>query len=114
MMNHESEGNLLLTFGCAPAGYVDAKSTIATAYFRHLRRSSEVKDGNGRLKIPGALTFFGGGRVETTFKGTKEITLRWSDRVQNDGIDRFATGSHFFNAAAAGADLLIARESSSD
>ena len=40
--------------------------------------------------------------------------LRWSDRVQNDGIDRFATGSHFFNAAAAGADLLIARESSSD
>ena len=98
----KNEENLIITFGCMPSAGVPAKSTVARAYFRHLRHSARVKDlGVGNLVLPGNLSFFNGtdGRVEHTTRVTAPLLLKWTDRLTNAGMDCFATKSNFFDAS---------------
>ena len=74
--------NYLVTFGCPPSKGVPAKSTIAVAYFKFLKKSADDK---GRIVLPGPLNFFLGtdGKCETISKVRRPIVLQWTDLSQS-------------------------------
>lgn len=75
--------NLIITFGCQPSEGVPAKSTIAKAYFRHLRRSANILNRAGQFALPGNLSFFQGvdKKCEHTTRVTAPLLLNWTDQV---------------------------------
>ena len=63
----EYQENFIITFGCPPTEGVPAKSTIAKAYMKYIKKSS---DQNGYISLPGPLNFFVGddGKCEHNIK----------------------------------------------
>lgn len=105
-MEDISQHNFMVTFGCQPTDGVAQKSTIAKGYFRYLRMMANVSvnaDNVGRIKLPKAIQLFKGTdkKCETLCAIEQYIYLDWHDKVRcDDGCDKFATKSNFFNAAA--------------
>ena len=66
-----------------PSAGVPAKSDVAKSYFRHLRKSARINDGEGKLVLPGNLSFFRGSdrKAEHTTRVCAPLLLEWKDHV---------------------------------
>ena len=96
-LNLTNQENLVITFGCQPSSGVPQKSTIATAYFRYLRQMSNANPARtGEFALN--MTFFKGvdNKCEHISKCSQPLLLQWEDRHRHIGVDKFATGSNFF------------------
>jgi hypothetical protein len=73
-----------MTFGCRPSDGVPAKSTIAKAYFRYLKKAAQpTQDGSANIVVlPGCLNFFQNtdGKCEHNVKTAKPVMIEWSEK----------------------------------
>ena len=76
----EADENFVITYGCPPTEGVPAKSTIAAAYIKYLKKAA---DPQGNIALPGPLNFFVGedGKCEHSIKVRKAILLKWTDKT---------------------------------
>ena len=83
-LEHVSQENIIMTFGCQPSSGVPVKSTIARAYFSFLRQQA-LQDAEKRIALPGNLSFFTGtdGKCEHVTKVAQPLLLQWSDKETN-------------------------------
>ena len=78
--NAENDENFVITYGCPPTEGVPAKSTIAHAYIKYLKKAA---DPQGNIALPGPLNFFVGedGKCEHSIKVRKPLLLKWRDKT---------------------------------
>ena len=76
----DTEENFVITYGCPPTEGVPAKSTIAHAYLKYLKKAA---DSQGNIALPGPLNFFVGadGKCEHSIKVRKPLLLKWQDKT---------------------------------
>ena len=81
--NTETTTNFILTYGCPPSEGVPAKSTIAHAYIKYLKKAA---DPQGRIGLPGPLNFFVGadGKCEHSIKVQQALLLQWTAKTESD------------------------------
>ena len=79
-----SQENIIISYGCQPSAGVAQKSSLAKAYFRYLRKSSQDYNGALHLMLPGCLNFFqnADGKCEHNIKAAKPIMLEWDDHAK--------------------------------
>lgn len=93
----DCQENLIMTFGCRPSDGVPAKSTIATNYFKYMRRSAnKLPTGDRVIVLPGCLNFFQNwdGKCEHAIKTARPVLLDWTDDPK--GKMRITLGQKFF------------------
>ena len=78
--NMETAENFIITYGCPPTEGVPAKSTIAHAYIKYLKKAA---DPQGNIALPGPLNFFVGtdGKCEHSIKVRRPLLLQWKDKT---------------------------------
>ena len=79
----EHHENFIITFGCSPTEGVPAKSTIAKAYMKYIKKSS---DANGYISLPGPLNFFVGddGKCEHSIKVSQPLLLKFDKQEDQE------------------------------
>ena len=80
----QSQENIIITYGCQPSAGVPAKSTMAKAYFKYLRKSATDFADSKFMTLPGCLNFFqnSDGKCEHSIKTAKPIMLEWDDSLE--------------------------------
>ena len=80
----KNKDNFIITFGCPPTSTVDARSTIARAYFEFLQETADEK---GYIVLPGNLNYWNGedGKCEHSLKvPSGPILLQWHETTAEE------------------------------
>ena len=69
--------NFMFTYSCPPTKAPKTKTTIAKAYMKYLKKSSNKE---GFIQLPGPLNFFVGtdGKCNHSIKSSKALLLHWT------------------------------------